>query len=96
MVDQLRCDTFGSDLFSVLTESQNLGLCEEVAHQKVMHGALTGRKVLLWTSETNEISWNKASALVDQLEESVLAICARLTPVNFASASGNRGAVAVD
>ena len=88
---------FGRDFFCGLAKGQHLGLGKEVAHEQVMHGAgaIGGGEVLLRASESDEVRRDEAGALVHELEEGVLAIGARLAPVDFTSGrGGNRGAIA--
>ena len=61
-----------------------------------MHGtrAIGGGEVLLRAAKPDEVRRDEAGALVHELEEGVLAIGARLAPVDFPGGrGGNRGAV---
>merc|ERR1712187_218860 len=63
--------------------------CAKVGHELVMVGHSFPRKLhgVLGCSETNEIRWNR-TALVHQLVERMLPICARFTKVDGTGCCG--------
>src|SRR5262245_13180593 len=42
-----------------------------------------------WLSERDDVAWNKACPLMDQLIEGVLTVCSRLSPVNRSRRMGD-------
>src|SRR5439155_5453147 len=78
--DEPSRNAFGSHLVFGFTECQRLCLCKEVRHQKVM-------MIADWSNcltKTDEITWNYFRSLVKKLIKGVLAVGARLTPVDGA------------
>ena len=63
-----------------------------------MHTSRAVRRgeVVVGGSEPDEVSWDQLGALVEQLEEGVLAIRSGLAPVDFTCWCGDRGAVDTD
>src|SRR5690606_32509878 len=64
------------DLLRRLAEGERLGLCEEVRHELVVMGA----EGIEAAYEADEIARDELRSLVQQLEERVLAVGARLAP----------------
>ena len=66
VVDQFCRGPLGSNLCSSLTKSKNLGLCEEVAHEEVMHGAgaVSCGEIIEWLCNSDKVGRNKTGALM--------------------------------
>ena len=90
-----RCGTsqsgsaFGFHLFRRFAERQRLGLRKHVRHQHVVMRPERRKRL----RERNEIARNQPGALMDQLIKRVLAIGARLAPVNRAGRARHAFAV---
>src|SRR5918994_4601534 len=70
--------TLSFDLFSRLTEGQRFALSEDVRHEHIVVLAERVEGLV----ERDEVAWNESRSLMNQLVERVLAVCARLTPVD--------------
>ena len=70
----------GADLLLGLAERQRLGLGEHVGHQQVVVVAQRVERL----GEADQVDRDQLRALVDQLVEAVLAVGARLAPVDRA------------
>ena len=88
-----RCGTtclrraLGADLLLGLAERERLGLREHVRHQQVV--VVAERVQVL--GEPDQVDRDQLRALVDQLVEAVLAVGARLAPVDRARSGSRRG-----
>ena len=70
--------TRGPDLFGRFTERERLGLREHIGQQEIMVLAERIERV----NETDEVARDKLRPLMDELVEGVLAVGARLAPVD--------------
>src|SRR5262245_36991687 len=84
----IRC-ALGLDFLGRLAESQRFGLGEDVRQQDVVVPAQRMERL----EKGNEVTWDKAGTLMDQLVEGVLAIGAWLTPVDGARLGVDRAAL---
>src|SRR5262245_24441742 len=84
--------TFGLDFLGCLAEGQCLGLGKDVRQEDVMVPAQRIERL----AKGDEVTRDESGTLVDQLVEGVLAIGARLAPVDGASLVVDRAAIARD
>ena len=73
-------DTLGQHLFLGLAKGQRLALGKDIGHQQVVVAAQRVKRPV----EADEVARDQLGALVNQLVERVLAVGARLAPVNRA------------
>src|SRR5260370_6042513 len=70
---------FGSDLLGRFAERRRLGLGEDICQKQVMMPP----KRINRLSEGNEVTRDEPGPLVNQLVEGMLAVCSRLTPIDW-------------
>src|SRR5438128_11071380 len=92
MGDQAVRRALGLDLLARLAEGQRLGLREYVRHQEIVVPAERVQRV----AEGDEVTRDEPGSLMDQLVERMLAIGARLSPVDGTGRVADLGALAPD
>ena len=92
--NQFFCSAFSANLFCGLTESQGLGLSEEVRQEQLVHIGISVANGPRRLCEGNEVCGNHTGSLVNQLVEGVLAIRSWLSPEDLAGVIEDRASIA--